>query len=176
MIYTVLSLQYIKITRTREDICNTLFHALSQECVKQKWYSACLIQSIILQRILNMVGIKSIVEKGYLLQDDHYCWHTWLYVPKINQTLDCAVEVLKWICKEQYDFDDLKVSKSEPRNMKRMDMDTEEEVETLLKNNKLFDLHKQGVDVLSSSECPLRCKRFVADICNKDFLCNVFKT
>ena len=175
MLYTTTSLHYIGLTQS--NVCEKMLNSLSDKCIYEKWYGACIIQSVILQKILLKFNIISNLTKGYLIiNENYYCWHTWLYVPRFSLNLDVGAKVSEWALKSN-ESDELTMRRviAEPHHLIRIDMDTEEELIVLKQNEELYKKCKTKNSVFDDAEIPGAVKRIFSETCNEHFCQKAFK-
>ena len=106
----------------------------------------------------------------YLISNgEYYCWHTWLFVPAFKRDLDCGGEVSKWLFNYKGHQVSLTLQKNEPTSLKRIDIETVEERDTLKNNKNLIKMHQQNLDILNQEDTPSFVKYILARVVDAKF-------
>ena len=165
MLYNTRSLWYIALTTPH--FCDRVFRCFVKLCIAEQWHKACLPQSIILKEIFAKFRIVGKVQQGYLSTDSrYYCWHAWLIVNDF--VMDCGKHATAHIMQAIHPvLPVMDISVHEPTYLKRIDMDTEEERQTLFLNKTMLKKHRRNIDVLE--DAPARVKNIRARVLADDF-------
>lgn len=122
---------------------------LIKQCVENRWYGNCIPANIILSELFDKYNIQNNIKKGFKLISNSECkyalWHCWIETN--NNKYDICSSITKKIfnpfdkqmenCKEE-------LSEIIPDNFDRIDIDNQEERDTLLLNEKMWKMYKEN--------------------------------
>lgn len=127
-----------------------IVEALKSFCIEKGWVKACVLTSAILSETFTKYGIQNKIIKGYLLTDapgkvKYACWHCW--VETQNNKYDVTPMVLEQVYPEFANLNNkYKLCHEIPTGYERVDMDNDDELILLQKNEEIFNKYMNNPD------------------------------